>query len=68
MEIKYGNRIELHFRTGSALRRAYGARTAQSIIARLLLLSDCATLSDVPTHSAGGRTHTRWQSGRAIRC
>ena len=49
MEIKYSNRIERHFRTESALRRAYGARRAESIIARLLVLSDCATLSDVPT-------------------
>lgn len=49
MEIRYSNRIERHFRTESALRRTYGARRAQSIIARLLVLSDCATLSEVPT-------------------
>ena len=49
MEIEYSNRIERHFRTESALRRAYGAHRAESIIARLLVLSDYATLSNVPT-------------------
>ena len=49
MQIKYGNKIQRNFRTASALRRAYGDRRAESITARLLVLSDCATLSDVPT-------------------
>lgn len=49
MEISYSNRVERSFRTEPALRRTYGDRMAQSIIARLLVLGDCATLSDVPT-------------------
>ena len=49
MDISYSNRVERSFRTDSALRRAYGDRRAESIIARLLVLRDCATLSEVST-------------------
>lgn len=49
MEISYSNRVARSFRTESALRRTYGDRMAQSIIARLQVLRDCGTLAQVPT-------------------
>lgn len=49
MEVSYSNRIARSFRTETTLQRDYGTQRARSIIARLQVLRDCATLSQVPT-------------------
>lgn len=50
MDVAFNNWVERNFVSESSLQRAYGARRARSIIARLLVLRRADTLSEISTY------------------